>query len=161
MLLRIPRRSRMWSHRREVTEPGSRNLNIVGEEGKRRKTEELGKWVEPWVLSAGPPGSAESRSCLQLGLLTPGDVPRKKMLHFSRSKEMATETVYWSKRSIYPLLGVEGRERSGEQPGNRIRILNENVLRPNSWAYSSSVTYWLTLEIVQYHFFHSLLKTGH
>lgn len=57
--------------------------------------------------------------------------------------------------------GVEGRERSGEQPGNRIRILNENVLRPNSWAYSSSVTYWLTLEIVQYHFFHSLLKTGH
>lgn len=44
------------------------------------------------MLSAGPPGSAESRACLQLGLLTPGDVPRKEMLHFSHSKEMPTET---------------------------------------------------------------------
>ena len=98
------------------------------------------------MLSAGPPGSAESRSCLQLGLLTPGDVPRKKMLHFSRSEEMATETSIPIQKEYLSTVGgggagVEGRERSREQPGNRIRILNENGLRPNSCAYSSSVTY--------------------
>ena len=144
----------MWSHRREVTEPGSRNLNIVGEEGKRRKQRSQGS---EWSRGCCRPGRLAplSPALVSSWVFWPQEMFQGKRCFTSPIvKKCQLKPVYWSKKN--PLLvggGVEGWERSGEQPGNRIRILNENVLRPNSWACGSSVTYWLTLEIAQYHFF--------
>lgn len=78
------------------------------------------------MLSAGPPGSAESRSCLQLGLLTPGDVPRKKMLHFSRSKEMPTETSILIQKEYLSTVGGGGRGwKDGREVENNLAIGSE------------------------------------